>query len=377
MKVLVLGAGLVGNLIARDLAEDFDVTIVDINEQTLAQLKSKYNIKGIQADLSDTKRIKEIVKDYDLIVGALPGFMGYKAIKAVLEAGKNIVDISFFPEDPFSLDEIAKENNVSVLIDCGVAPGLSNIILGHAVETLEEVESFVCYVGGLPVERTLPWQYKAPFSPIDVIEEYTRPARIVENGKIVEKEALSESELLWFPNIGTLEAFNTDGLRTVLQTIKVPNMKEKTLRYPGHIDYIKFLKEIGLFNTEKINLKDCAVSPIELTSKVLINQWQFREDEEDLTVMRIIISGKKDSKTAVIQYDLFDRYDKQTHAFSMARTTGYTCTAVVRYLVKNDLPKGLITPEELGKREDAYQFIINELKKRNVKITEIAISQET
>ncbi|MCK4896417.1 MAG: saccharopine dehydrogenase NADP-binding domain-containing protein, partial [Candidatus Heimdallarchaeota archaeon] len=213
MKVIVLGAGLVGNVIARDLAEDIDtdVSLVDVNQDTLDKITANYNIHGICADLSNPNVIKEIIVEYDIVVGALPGFMGFQAVKAVIEAGKNIVDISFFEEDPFELDELAKEKGVTAVIDAGVAPGLSSIILGHVDSVLDETEDFLCYVGGLPIIRDWPFEYKAPFSPSDVLEEYTRLARYVENSEIVVKQALSEPELLEFDGVGTLEAFNTDG----------------------------------------------------------------------------------------------------------------------------------------------------------------------
>jgi saccharopine dehydrogenase-like NADP-dependent oxidoreductase len=227
LKIIVLGAGLVGNVIARDLAEDidYDVSLVDVNQDTLDKITAQYNIHGICADLSNVNVIKEIVVGYDIVVGALPGFMGYQSVKAVIESGKNIVDISFFEENPFELDELAKEKGVTAVIDAGVAPGLSNIILGHVYSVLDKTEDFLCYVGGLPVIRDWPFEYKAPFSPIDVLEEYTRLARYVENSETIVKQALSNPELLEFAGVGTLEAFNTDGLRTLLRTMNIPFMK--------------------------------------------------------------------------------------------------------------------------------------------------------
>ncbi|MCG3220154.1 MAG: saccharopine dehydrogenase NADP-binding domain-containing protein, partial [Candidatus Heimdallarchaeota archaeon] len=226
-KIVVLGAGFVGNVIARDLAEEpyNEVSIVDINQEVLDKLTHDYDLHGICADLSNPNIIKDIVKDFDLVIGALPGFMGYKSLKAVIEVGKNIVDISFFEEDALSLDELAKEKGVTAVVDCGVAPGSSNIILGYIDSILDKTESFLCYVGGLPVERKWPFEYKAPFSPSDVIEEYLRLARYIENSEIVVKPALSEPELLYFPGVGTLEAFNTDGLRSLINTMDIPFMK--------------------------------------------------------------------------------------------------------------------------------------------------------
>lgn len=266
-KIIVLGAGMVGSTIASDLSKNYEVVVCDINKERLNEISSGIRVKILQADLSDKNNLKDIVKDSDIIVGAVPGFMGFETLKTIIEAGKNVVDISFFDEDPFRLDELAKQNNVTAIVDCGVAPGLSNIILGYHSERLK-IDSFECYVGGLPFERKPPFEYKAPFSPSDVIEEYTRPARIMINCKVEIKEALSEPELIE-TEAGTLEAFNTDGLRSLLKTMKIMNMKEKTLRYPGHIHLMKVLRESGFFNKEQIEIKGKMISPIDVTSKLL------------------------------------------------------------------------------------------------------------
>ncbi|MHA2308832.1 MAG: saccharopine dehydrogenase family protein [Candidatus Heimdallarchaeaceae archaeon] len=373
MKIVVLGAGLVGNVIARDLAEDksVKVSIVDFNQEILDKLTHDFDLQGICADLSNPNIIKDIVKDFDLVIGALPGFMGYQALKAVIEARKNIVDISFFEEDPFSLDELAKEKGVIAVVDCGVAPGSSNIILGYVDSILDKTESFLCYVGGLPVERDWPFEYKAPFSPTDVIEEYLRLARYIENSEIVVKPALSEPELLDFPEVGTLEAFNTDGLRSLIQTMDIPFMKEKTLRYPGHIEKMKMLRETGFFNKEEIDVNGIKIKPIELTSKLLFEQWKLEEGEEDLTVMKIIIEGIKEGKKLRYTFEMLDKYDKEKRVISMARTTGYTCSAVARILLEGKFnKKGIIPPEILGKDSEVYHQVIEDLWKRNVIIKE-------
>ncbi|MHA1217273.1 MAG: saccharopine dehydrogenase family protein [Candidatus Heimdallarchaeaceae archaeon] len=373
MKVIVFGAGFVGNVIARDLAEDpsIEVSIVDINQEVLDKLTHDYDLHGICADLSNPNIIKDIVKDFDLVIGALPGFMGYGSLKAVIEAGKNTVDISFFEEDALSLDELAKEKGVTAVVDCGVAPGSSNIILGYIDSILDKTESFLCYVGGLPVERNWPFEYKAPFSPTDVIEEYLRLARYIENSEIVVKPALSEPELLYFPEIGTLEAFNTDGLRTLIKTMDIPFMKEKTLRYPGHIEKVRMLRETGFLNTEEIDVKGKKIKPIELTSKLLFDQWVLEEGDEDFTVMKIVIEGMKDDKKLRYTYDMLDRYDREKRIISMARTTGYTCTAVARVLLEGKFnQKGIIPPEYLGKNTEVYRSVIDYLAKRNVVFSE-------
>ncbi len=179
IKIAVLGAGMIGTAIAIDLAKTFDVTSIDINENSLWKLQqSNKKISTIKCDLANHKNYEELLKPFDFIITAVPGFMGYNTLKAVITAKKSVVDISFSPENTLDLDQLAKENNVTAIVDCGVAPGMSNLILGY-YNQLMQIENFECVVGGLPKIRTQPFEYKAPFSPVDVIEEYTRPARFI------------------------------------------------------------------------------------------------------------------------------------------------------------------------------------------------------
>jgi len=364
-KITVLGAGMVGRTLAIDLAKQHDVTSADISMQNLALVQKATKVKVAEADLSNADEIKKVIANADLVMGAVPGFMGFEMLKAVLEAKKNIVDISFFPEDPFRLDLLARNNKVTAVVDCGVAPGMDNIILGYHHKRMK-VSRFVCMVGGLPAERKMPWQYKAPFSPIDVIEEYTRPARLVEKGEIVTKPALTESEFINFDGVGTLEAFNTDGLRTLLN-MDIPDMAEKTLRYPGHIDLMKTFRDAGFFSNDVIQVGKIKVKPVDVTSKILFPQWKYEEGEEDFTVMRVIVEGEEKGKQKRYTYDLFDRYNHETKTSSMARTTGYTATAAANLVLTGQYKKkGIISPEMLGEEEKAFNSILSYLKNRGV-----------
>ena len=361
-KIIVLGAGLVGNAIAIDLNQQHDVTSADRSPEALQRLQSK-GIKTIQSDLSDIREIKKLVKDYDLVIGALPGFMGFEALRAIIESGKDVVDISFFPEDALELDDLAKKHGVTAVVDCGVAPGMGNIILGYH-HTRMKVESFRCMVGGLPQVREWPWEYKAVFSPIDVIEEYIRPARYVEGGKVVVREALSDPELVQFEGIGTLEAFNTDGLRSLIRTMPdVPDMIEKTLRFPGCIEYLRVLRSGGFFSYDEIEVNGHKIRPVDLTAKLLFPQWKLKPGEGDFTAMRIEISGEGQKHT----YNLLDKYDPATDTISMARTTGYTCTAVANLVLSGQYQqKGISPPEYVGASEGAFAFVRSYLEERGV-----------
>jgi saccharopine dehydrogenase-like NADP-dependent oxidoreductase len=267
----------------------------------------------------------------------------------------------------FLLDRIAKDHDVTCVVDCGVAPGMGNIILGYHNERME-ISNYKCVVGGLPKTREWPYEYKAVFSPIDVIEEYIRPARYIENNTLVIKEALSDPEHLFFENVGTLEAWNSDGLRSLLKTMPdIPNMIEKTMRYPGSIEYLRVLRESGYFSYEPVEINGQMIRPIDMTAKLLFPKWQLKPGEEDMTIMRIIIEGKENSVYKRYTYDLFDSFDNKTNTLSMARTTGYTCCAAA-HLVANGLyrEKGVCPPEFLGKDEKDFSFILNYLKERNV-----------
>jgi len=369
MKIIILGAGLVGGPMARDMAADKEakVTAVDVSSKALDRLKKFPRIKTVREDLADTLNVKKAIRDADLVISAVPGFMGFKTLRAVLEEGKNAVDIAFFPEDPFALDRLAKAKGVKAVVDCGVAPGMSSILAAYAMKKLDKTKSIKIYVGGLPEIREYPYEYKAVFSPHDVIEEYVRPARYIENGKMVTRPALSDPEFLTFPGIGTLEAFNTDGLRTMAKTVDVPNMKEKTLRYPGHIEKMAVLRETGFFDTQEVTIKGTRIRPLDFTAEILFPKWKLKEGEADITVMKIIVEGIRDQKALSISYDLFDRYDDRTGIHSMARTTGYTATTVARMITQGLFQrKGISAPEHIGENTRCVKFLLSGLAERGV-----------
>ncbi|GAB4287994.1 MAG: saccharopine dehydrogenase family protein [Ignavibacteriaceae bacterium] len=364
--ITLLGCGLVGRTIAHDLSNKFRVTVIDKDESKLKKISDTSPVSTVQADIDRIDNFSEILADSDIVVSAVPGSIGYKTLEKVIRAGKDIVDISFFSEDPFTLNELAKQKNITAVVDCGIAPGLSNIILGFHTQKMD-VNSYRCYVGGLPFRRTFPFEYKAPFSPSDVIEEYLRDARFVHNGKIIVKEALSDSEIIEFEKAGKLEAFNTDGLRTLIKTMNIPDMIEKTLRYPKHVEYIKVLKSAGFFNKEPVEISGCLISPVDFTSKLLFSQWELTENEPEFTVLRLIISGIESGNRTEYLYNLFDEYDPVTGFTSMARTTGFTCCAVVKLIAENKFRrKGICPPEYIGMQAGCFEEVKFYLKERNV-----------
>jgi saccharopine dehydrogenase-like NADP-dependent oxidoreductase len=369
MRIIVLGGGLVGSAMARDLAVDnnYEVTIADRDPAVRASLSSQYGLKTVDVDATNKTKLTNAVSDFDLVIGAVPGFMGYQMLETVIEAGKDIVDICFFPEDSLQLDTKAKQHGVTAITDAGLQPGLGNLILGRYIEEYDLVDEFVCFVGGLPQVRRWPFEYQSVFSPIDVIEEYTRPARMMRNGKLVVEPALSGIELVDMPKVGTLEAFNSDGLRTVLDTVNVPNMVEKTLRYPGHAERMRMLRELGLFGEDKIEVAGQLVAPLDVTSKLIFDTWQPRENEFDLVSLRILIKGQKAGKTCTATVDLYDEHDVTNNVTSMARTTGYTCTSAARMLLAGLYnEKGIKPLEFVGANKAAYDSIVSDLAARNI-----------
>jgi saccharopine dehydrogenase-like NADP-dependent oxidoreductase len=260
------------------------------------------------------------------------------------------------PEDSRNLFSIAEENNVTAITDAGVAPGLSNLLFGKALSEFDQLETAKCFVGGLPQNPQPPWFYRSVFSPIDVIEEYTRPARLVENGKIVTKPAMTDIETIKFDDAVRLDAFNSDGLRSLLD-MPIPNMVEKTLRFPGHIQKIIEMRNKGLFKPEKIKQ----------TAESIFKEWTSGNEDYDQTIMRLEFAGIKNGNEIKETHDLFDYYDQQKNISSMARTTGYTCTAVANVILSGTFSRlGVFTLETFGADSNLADSILYYLSERNI-----------
>lgn len=375
-KVVVLGAGRVGAAMARDLARDaaLEVTAADASPEALGRLREAGERDGVAIhtlplDLSDPASLARAVAGRDLVIGAVPGPMGFATLRAVLEHDVDVVDISFFEEDAFELDDLARRRGRVAIVDAGVAPGLSNLILGHHEARLAETTRFECVVGGIPAEPEAPWEYRAPFSPIDVIAEYTRPARLRRGGQDVTLPALSEVELVDMPGVGRLEAFNTDGLRTLLRTSRAPDLVEKTMRWPGHADRVRVMRDSGFFDEAPVDLDGQAVVPLALSSRLLFDAWRYRPGEEDLTVMRVVVDGRDEGGPIRHSYHLHDRYDAATDTSSMARTTGYTATALARLVLDGAFREpGISPPERVGQAAGALDAVLACLADRGVSI---------
>ena len=372
-RIAVLGTGLVGSLMARELAADghFEVTAFDRDAEALGRLAGRPRLSTRRADLASSAEVARAATEADVVVGAVPGAIGHAALRAALGSKKPVADISFFPEDPLTLDALAREAGVPALVDCGVSPGLSNMAAGRAESLLDEAETIRIYVGGLPFRRVKPFEYRVVFSGTDVIEEYTRPARIREHGRTVVKPALSEPEEIDVPVVGTLEGFNTDGLRTLLVTAKAPNVSEKTLRYPGHAALMRSLRDAGFFSDEPVDAAGVRVAPRALTERLLFSAWKRPEEEEEFTLLRVVCEGTKAGRRTRLSYELFDRTDPVTGATSMARTTGFPCVIAAGWLADGRFAEpGVFPPELLGRRPPLWDAMLAGLAARGVSFRE-------
>lgn len=378
-KIVILGGGMIGSAMAMDLKRTsrHEVTVAELRPEVRERLRARHGVATVAADLSRPEAIQELVKGYDLVLGALPSVYGYRTLEAVIAAGKSYCDVSFMPENALALDAQARAKGVTAVVDCGVAPGVSNVMAGYADTRLDPFRSLEIYVGGLPRERRWPYDYKAGFAPFDVIEEYTRPARIVVDGRVVVKEALSEPERMDFPGVGTLESFNTDGLRSLVHTLRVPFMREKTLRYPGHIQLMEAFRETGFFSKEPLAVGDVSVRPLDVLAKLLFPKWTFAEGEADLTVLRVVAEGLEDGRPARYTWDLLDRFDPATGLRSMSRTTAFPATIVAGMMLDGTFRRpGVHAPESLGRELGLLDRLLAELLARGVSCQAHAVVQD-
>ena len=324
-----------------------------------------------RADLASPSAIAAAVADADVVAGAVPGFLGHAMLKTVLECGKPVSDISFAPEAPLVLEAPAKAKGAATMVGGGVTAGRSNPACGRAAARFDALDSIVISVVGVPSMRVGPWEYCAVFSPTDVLEEYTRPARFVEDGRLVTKPALSDIAPFEAPGIGTLEGFLSDGLRTVLTTVKAKNLCERTLRWPGHAEKARFLREAGFFSDAPVDVEGVRVAPRAVSEALIFPQWKRKPGEEEFTVLRIESHGTRGGAAFRLVHGLLDRTDPKTGATSMARTTGVPCAIGVRLLAEGAYAApGVHPPEDLGRDPKLFDAFVAGLAARGIAFTE-------
>jgi len=376
LRILTLGCGHIGSVIAQDVATALPwagVTISDSQRdraEAIASTIGADNVHAMALDVADRRALTATLADFDLAVGLTPGRAGYGAMAAAIHAGVDMVDLSYMPQNPLTLDEAAVQAGVCVVPDCGVAPGLSNLLVGQAVSLLDAVRDVYILVGGLPQTPIPPLGYKVTWCVEDLVEEYVREVSIVQDGRRVTVHALDGVETVVFPGVGRLEAFYTDGVRTLHHTVPgVNNLWEKTLRYPGHVDQIKLLMSLGFFSAVPVTVGAETVVPRDLTA-VLLEQRLSLPTVPDVVAMRIEVAGAQQGEPTRHTYRLLDHYDAAAGVSAMARTTAYTASIVIQLLVNGAITvKGVVPPERLGMAGGVFHAVMAELAKKGIHVT--------
>jgi lysine 6-dehydrogenase len=377
MKVVVLGCGNIGSVASEDLAKSMsstEIVVADKNERRAENVVKKIgmnNVSWIQSDVANHDELIETLEGFDLALGFVPGNLGYRLAEACIEAHKNLVDVSYMPENPMQLNGAALGAGSTIVPGCGLAPGISNLLVGHSAATLDKVEAIHIMVGGLPEKPVPPLGYVITWSPESLIDEYTRKAVIVRRGQVVEVEALSGVEEVEFPSLGKLEAFYTDGLTTLPCTLKhVDDMWEKTLRYPGHAEKVKLLKTLGFFSQGNVNVEGANIQPRKLTAKIFEQRLSNRR-QKDIVALKVETRGLKNKEKTTYIYSLLDFYDRGRGVTAMARTTAYPASIVAQLILKKALrEKGVVPPERIGMDNKLFRLFSEGLKSHGIKINE-------
>jgi lysine 6-dehydrogenase len=371
LKVLVVGSGKVGSEIARDIARSSEVDsviVADAQPNNLKNVRGYEKIRTRCLDISQRKPLLDTMRQVDLICGALPGRLGFQLMTYAVEAHRDLVDISYTPENPFKLHSKARDQENIVVPQCGVAPGFTNMCVGDASRRLGTITKVRVFVGGLPQKPIPPLNYRIVFSLEDVINEYSRPARIIENGKEKIVDALSGGGFLNFPRVGRLEYFITDGLGSLPRSFpKVREMFEYTLRYPGHSEMMNTLRVLGFFDREEVQVNGSKVVPRKLSIALLRGAMSMGRPE-DLLALKVEVEGKL-GKKSLLSYRVLDHYDPRSKVSAMARTTAYPCTSAALLVGTKKLKNvGVVTPEKIAEDLQHFGFVLSRLKSRGVRV---------
>jgi lysine 6-dehydrogenase len=375
MKVLVLGCGMMGAAIALDMVKSDEVSKVVVADYdntkskiVVAQLKSD-KVSSRLTDVRDIQATKNLMKGFDVAVCALPEGLNVFANRAAIGAGVHLVDLAY-GQELAKLDGAAKRAGITILVDCGVAPGITNILAAYGASLMDEVDDIQIVCGGLPQKPLPPLGYRIVWSTWGLVNMYCGKARIVRDGKVVEVDAMADLETIKFPGFGRLEAFTTDGLSTLLVTMKgrVKNMVEKTARYPGHAEKILAMRDSGLFSTEPVEVGGMRVVPRKVAVAVLDKALRIG-DEKDVTVLRVDVVGKKNAKGVRKSFVMVDRFDEEQGVTSMARTTGYTAAIVARMVARGEIDeRGVVPPETAVVK--VFKRFRSELEDRGIVVKE-------
>lgn len=371
MKAAVLGSGLMGSVIAWDLAraENVDgVVVADIDSDKLEKVKRSGGKKLSTeiVDARDSAKLSRFIKGFDVVVSALPHGSLHAADVVAVKTGTKMVNIAF-EDEQMELDSEAGKNESLLIPGCGVAPGLGGVLLAQGARELGGATEGHIMVGGLPQKPRPPFGYRLVFSVVGLLKEYTDEARIIRNGKLVKVKPFEEVKKVEFPApIGSCEAFYTDGLATLLYSMKgLKELDEMTLRWPGHAEKIKFLVDAGFLSKQSVKVAGREIAPIDLAAAVLSKEFSGG-DPEDMTVMRVEVRGP----VGGITFEVVDYYDPKNRVTSMGKTTGYTGSVVAQMVGSGEVKGKGVVPPEVALGADAVGKLIAELAKRGVEISE-------
>jgi saccharopine dehydrogenase-like NADP-dependent oxidoreductase len=382
MRILVVGCGKVGSEIARDLAgsdEVDSIVAMDASSQNLKLLGKRVQnkLQTVKLSTSQKPRFHALLEKVDLVCGALPGRLGFDLMSETVETGRDIVDISYTPTDAFLLQRKAKQAGCRVVPQCGVAPGFTNMCVGDASRKLEKMTSVEIFVGGLPEKPEPPLNYRIVFSLEDVVNEYSRPVQVIEEGKRKKVDALSGRGLTSFPGVGRLEYFLTDGLGSLPRSFpRTREMHEFTLRYPGHADMMSTLRVLGFFQRNRVKIGGVEVEPRQLSIELLRGATS-RGSPEDFLALRVEVKGLSRGKKIHLRYQLLDHYNRRSGISAMARTTAYPCTSVALLMGRGEIKEtGIVAPEKIAQDERLFRFVLGRLAERGVKMKMTTLAQE-
>lgn len=378
MNYLVIGSGLMGSALAYDLAHSENVnsiTLADVDlerAQAIASSIGSPRIKTARVDVNEYDSVIDLMAGYACAFGAVSYRYNYALSKAAIEAGCHFLDLGGNDEvvrRQKTLDELARKHNVLILPNCGLAPGMANVIAARGAERFESVDRITIRVGGLPQNPRPPLNYQLVFSVEGLINEYTGKSVTLRDYEICEIDTMTEVEELEFPPpYGKLEAFHTSGGTSLLPLMfrgKVRHLDYKTIRYPGHCERFKTLLELGFGSNEPISVGSNLLTAKEIFYELL--RRKLSGDSPDVVLMRIEIVGVRQGQPATLRFELIDSYDKNTNITAMMRTTSYPTSVIGQMVVAGIIKhRGVFTPEECVPLEP----FLTELRKRSINITE-------
>jgi lysine 6-dehydrogenase len=378
--MLVLGAGLQGCACAYDLLQNQAVSQVTLADLRLGSLPRFLagdwggRLCTLRLDVNDGDAVRRALEGHASVMSAIPYYYNGPMARAAVESGCHFSDLGGNTEivlEQKRLDDEAVSRGVSVIPDCGLAPGMVNILAAEGIRRLERAERVKIYVGGLPQQPEPPLNYQIVYSLEGALDYYTTPSWVLRGGKPVQVEALSEVEPVDFPApVGQLEAFHTGGGISTLPFAyqgKIDVMEYKTLRYPGHVSIMRPIRELGLLDSKPVEVRGHPVVPRDLFIAA-VSPRLHKPNGRDLVALQVEVAGRKAGKPQAVTFRLIDYYDGQHGISAMMRTTGYSLSITGQMQADGRVTlKGVHTPDEAV----PFQPYVSELARRGVRIEEL------